>query len=586
MKTTRGKRKEQEKDLLEQLVKIRTKELERANERLFLASRVKEEFLAHMSKELRTPLNHIIDLAGLIREGGLGELATEQKSGLDSIFESSSRLRDIVDRILELCSLDIGMACFLPVRFSVADLLGKALDKVNQFAESSGVSIIARCDEDLGEITADEHKVAFIIEELLTNALKFSGQDSRIWLSAHSRKTAVPGRGAGEYLEITVADEGLGIGREDLERIFIGFEAAGPAPPENGNLGMGLALARRFVELHGGRIWADSRPGTGSTFTFIIPRDGTLPGKSAAPRIMIASGDDGFLQMISHCLKEEGYDVTMSATGQEALQSGFTHPPDLFLIDLSLKEIDGGAVCLRFKSHAGTRNVPVILILPAFTREEQLKSTRAGADGFLVKPPDLGEMLSKIRLLVDQKLDYEFLKRGYEIAVSQARTDPLTGLANLREFWEVLDREIERSRRYRRFCSIAMIDIDFFKQFNDRYGHLQGDEVLKRSAEIFREQIRTSDIVARYGGEEFIVVMPETGKDVALLVGEKLRRAFAENPFTGSVAEPGERLTISVGIATFPGDASSARELVDISDKALYRSKEGGRNRVVAWQDP
>ena len=127
-----------------------------------------------------------------------------------------------------------------------------------------------------------------------------------------------------------------------------------------------------------------------------------------------------------------------------------------------------------------------------------------------------------------------------------------------------------------------MIDIDFFKQFNDRYGHLQGDEVLKQAAEIFREHVRNSDIVARYGGEEFVVIMPETGKDLALLVGEKLRKAFADYCFPIPESAAGERLTISIGIATFAQDGDSSREIVDMADRALYRAKEGGRNRVVA----
>jgi diguanylate cyclase (GGDEF)-like protein len=159
----------------------------------------------------------------------------------------------------------------------------------------------------------------------------------------------------------------------------------------------------------------------------------------------------------------------------------------------------------------------------------------------------------------------------------------MTGLFNLRQLWLVLDRELERARRYNRFCSMAMIDIDNFKEYNDRHGHLQGDEVLKQAAEIFREQIRNSDIAARYGGEEFVVVMPETGKDLALLVGEKLRRAFAEYPFPLQDTQPGGRLTISMGIATFSQDADCARELVDKADKALYRAKREGKNRVAAW---
>jgi diguanylate cyclase (GGDEF)-like protein len=183
--------------------------------------------------------------------------------------------------------------------------------------------------------------------------------------------------------------------------------------------------------------------------------------------------------------------------------------------------------------------------------------------------------------MISQKLNYESLKKGYDIAASQARTDPLTGLFNLRQFWELLDHELGRSRRYNRSCSLAMLDVDFFKQFNDRHGHLSGDEVLKQASALFREQVRNSDIVARYGGEEFIVIMPETGKDLALLVGEKLRKAFAGHHFRPSDVCRPVRLSISIGIATFPVDADNSRALVDMADKALYRAKESGRNRVA-----
>jgi diguanylate cyclase (GGDEF)-like protein len=129
-----------------------------------------------------------------------------------------------------------------------------------------------------------------------------------------------------------------------------------------------------------------------------------------------------------------------------------------------------------------------------------------------------------------------------------------------------------------------MIDIDNFKDYNDQHGHLQGDEILKQAAVLFREQIRNSDIAVRYGGEEFVVVMPETGKELALLVGEKLCRTFAEFPFPLRETQPGGRLTISIGIATFPHDASGARELIDMADKALYLAKGEGKNRVMEWE--
>ncbi len=585
MTKRREKINRQETEILERRVKERSEELERANERLLLANQVKEEFLAHMSKDLRTPLNNIIDLAALMLERGMGELTNEQQSGLDAILESSSRLRAMVDKILGLCTVDIGMTRFMPECFPVTEVLKKTLGKLAGLAEKHGITITTRFNEDLGTITVDEHKFSFIIEELLTNALKFSSQGSRILVSARQVKHAADGDGEREFVEFTVEDQGMGIRKDDIERIFIGFEAAGSVPLENGSLGLGLALVRRFVELHDGRIWVDSNPGEGSTFTFILPKEGPLPGENATPRVMIASDDAGFLQMLSHCLKEEGYEVATATSGLEALNRGGAQPPDLFLLDLTLPGMDGYNVCLRLKAHTGAGNVPVLLVVPSLSRMEQVKSSRAGADGFLAKPPDIGEILFKIRYLITQKLNYEYLKKSYDIAFSQARTDPLTGLYNLRRFWEDLNRELERSRRYNRFCSLAMLDIDYFKQFNDRFGHLQGDEVLKQAAEIFREHIRNSDITARYGGEEFVVIMPETGKEVALLVGEKLRKAFEEYSFPLEESQPDGRLTISIGIATFPQDAAGSRELVDMADRALYRAKEEGRNRVTVWDN-
>jgi diguanylate cyclase (GGDEF)-like protein len=570
-----------DKKHLEHLVRERTDDLVRANERLLLANQVKDEFLAHMSKELRTPLNYIIDLAALMLEEAMGELNQEQRSCLDSIAESSRRLRSIVDKILELCNIDIGMTRFLPKRFPVAEILKKPLAGLHELFEDCDISVSLHYQEGLGDIVVDENKFCFILEELLTNAVKFSARGSCIRVMA--REVRVEKIGRRKYLEIKVADQGPGIPKDDMERIFVGFEKGITISPENGSLGLGLALVKRFVELHGGRIWVDSNPGEGSTFTYILPMEGPLPTNAVPSRILVADGDPGVVQMLSHFLNEEGYEVITATDGLDAINKGTNSPPDLFIIALQLAEINGIDVCLRLKSHAGIKHVPVVIVASGPAQLENIKSAQVGADGFFTKPLDVKELLPKIKSLVTQKLNYEFLKRSYEIAVFQASTDPMTGLYNQRQLWLILDRELERARRYNHLCSLAMIDIDNFKDYNDRHGHLQGDEILKHAAEIFREQIRNSDIAARYGGEEFVVVMPETGKELALLVGDKLCRAFADYPFPLRETQPGGCLTISIGIATFPRDASGARELIDMADKALYLAKGEGKNRVKGW---
>jgi diguanylate cyclase (GGDEF)-like protein len=476
------------------------------------------------------------------------------------------------------------MTHFLPKRFPIAPLLAKVVEEARKSAEDRGITIDFAFREELGPIVADENKVSFILEELLTNALKFSGSGTRIEVTVRG----VQGVDAGgrRYLEVAVTDQGPGIRRDDLERIFFGLERGIPLSPENGSFGLGLALVKRFVELHGGRIWVESSPGMGSTFTFILPTEGPLPENPPTSRVMVADDDPGFVQMLSHFLHEEGYEVIVAGDGVEALTKGVAAPPDLFIIALQLPQINGIDICLRLKSQTGTKHVPVVIVAPAPAQMDKIKSVQAGVDGFFAKPLDAKELLPKIKSLITQKLNYDLLKRSYEIAAFQASTDPLTGLFNQRQFWLVLDRELERARRYGHHFSLAMIDIDNFKEYNDRHGHVQGDEVLRQAAEMFRQNIRNSDIVARYGGEEFVVIMPETGKELALLVGDKLCRALAEHPFPLQDTQPGGRLTISMGIATFPRDAVIGHDLVEMADRALYRAKNAGKNRVEAWDGP
>ncbi|MFO8047802.1 MAG: sensor domain-containing diguanylate cyclase [Desulfosudaceae bacterium] len=161
------------------------------------------------------------------------------------------------------------------------------------------------------------------------------------------------------------------------------------------------------------------------------------------------------------------------------------------------------------------------------------------------------------------------------------RKDELTGLYNRRYFFERFEREIYRSRRYRRTISLLMVDIDHFKEYNDTFGHLRGDRALKSLAGIFLDNLRKIDVVARYGGEEFLVLLPETRKADALIVGEKLRRAVEEFDFSEDVKEASpSRLTITVGVTSVPDEANEPLLALDIADKALYLGKAQGRNQV------
>ena len=166
-----------------------------------------------------------------------------------------------------------------------------------------------------------------------------------------------------------------------------------------------------------------------------------------------------------------------------------------------------------------------------------------------------------------------------------ALTDELTGLYNIRHLKRVMSEEVKRSIRYERPLSFIMLDIDFFKIYNDQHGHPRGDEVLRILSGLLQQNTRDVDTVFRYGGEEFSVIIPEVGKHEAYRMAERIRRVIQEHLFPYEEDQPGGNLTVSIGVANLPDDAMEGDELIDMADRALYRAKQGGRNRVNLY-DP
>lgn len=197
----------------------------------------------------------------------------------------------------------------------------------------------------------------------------------------------------------------------------------------------------------------------------------------------------------------------------------------------------------------------------AFNREDRIFFKKVGLE---------------IAKVLDKSLLFQHTK---ELSI----TDDLTGLYNRRYFNQRFEREVQRAKRYRRPLSIIMVDIDYFKNYNDINGHLLGDEVLKKVAYLIESNLRKADIIARYGGEEFVILLPEIDKSHADQVAEKLRRTIELKHFPKEQYQPNKNLTISMGLATLPDDSTNSRELIEFADRALYRAKAEGRNRVVAY---
>ncbi len=238
------------------------REIEDKSRQLEAASRHKSEFLANMSHELRTPLNAIIGFSEVLNERMFGELNEKQSEYLKDIYASGQHLLSLINDILDLSKIEAGRMELEATDFDLPSAIDNALTLVRERATRRGITLGRTIDDRLGPLRGDERKVKQVLLNLLSNALKFTPEGGRIDVSAHPQDGAA---------EIAVADTGVGIAPEDQEAIFEEFRQLGTADKKVEGTGLGLALSRRFIELHGGRIWVKSEVGHGSTFTFTLP---------------------------------------------------------------------------------------------------------------------------------------------------------------------------------------------------------------------------------------------------------------------------------------------------------------------------
>ncbi len=287
-------------------------------------------------------------------------------------------------------------------------------------------------------------------------------------------------------------------------------------------------------------------------------------------------------------LESVGYQVVIAVDGADALQRIGEESPDLILLDVMMPKMNGFQVCRRLKSLDSTRFIPIIMVTALNEVEDKVQGIEAGADDFISKPFNKLELLARVKSLLRIKHLHDELElkiKELEIAQSKliqlAITDGLTGLHNYRYFKEQLSQEITRAKRHNTNVSIAMIDIDYFKNYNDTHGHPAGDLILKTIADLLRNNIRKIDVAARYGGEEFALILAETDKQAAGFVANKIKNLIERQKFDYEETQPNGKLTISMGIATFPEDAMTPDELVKMADQRLYCAKKAGRNRVV-----
>ena len=336
--------------------------------------------------------------------------------------------------------------------------------------------------------------------------------------------------------------------------------------------------------------------------------------------ILLVDDEENIRKTVGVDLSEKGYDVTLAGSGEEAIKKLGKSKFDVVITDLNMDGLSGIQVLERTKKMSPETMVMIFTshsdLLPA------IEALRLGVDDYMLKSADKEELSFRVKYCLEKlelrrqiekrsddvqkaifKLESEVEKRRFaekELVENRKKLiekneelkkisirDGLTEIYNRRYFHQHFEREWKRSIRDKKPISLIMIDIDFFKLFNDTYGHLAGDDCLKQVAKALDNLIqRPADLFARYGGEEFVAVLPGTDVEGSIQLAEEMRKAVEALKIKHTSSDISAHITISLGVATiFPDSKSSSNMLIDRADKVLYKVKRTGRNQVKSDND-
>lgn len=301
--------------------------------------------------------------------------------------------------------------------------------------------------------------------------------------------------------------------------------------------------------------------------------------ESRKPRVLVVDDSRANLAMISNLLEDEA-EVVTAPNGVVALETATSQSFELILLDVVMPEMDGFEVCRRLKMRAQTADIPVIFVTALNDELDETHGLSLGAVDYITKPYKPAIIKARVaNHLLLRKTTAELQKANQELA-RLATTDPLTGICNRRQFFDLATAEFDRCTQNETSLSALIIDLDRFKSINDSYGHAVGDEVLKSTVAVFTQVLGEDTLLGRIGGEEFAVLLPAVSLSDATRIAEDLRTAAADQPL--SSADNGLRISISVGAAAIKSSDAGVEDLLKRADRALYQAKQSGRNCVQA----
>jgi diguanylate cyclase (GGDEF)-like protein len=572
--------------------------------RLKEVDRLKDEFLSNTSHELRTPLNGIIGLTESLIDGAAGAINKKLAEDLSIVVSSARRLANLVNDILDFSRLKHRSLVLQKKAVDLRSLTDVVLNLSRPLVGKKKLEIVNAIEPGLPPVEADEERLQQIMYNLLGNAVKFT-LSGLIKVSAEVKD---------DRLVVRVADTGIGIPGEKIEGIFGSFvQGEGSVARTYGGAGLGLAITKDLVELHGGKIWVESTAGKGSTFFFTLPLSGEKLVKPssgpvqvfAAPKpelewkdspvqqdipeagdfhILVVDDDPVSRQVLINHLSMQNYTISEASSGDETLKAfEEDNDFDLILLDIMMPGMSGYEVCREIRKCCPAYELPIIFLTAKNQVNDLVTGFISGANDFITKPVSKSELLARVNthlhlLEVTRNLEQKVEKRTHELKKKNdelqdaykkveevSLSDPLTELRNRRYLQKFIQPDIAKVQRDyedwlrdRKIPLPAMnnlvfliLDLDHFKRVNDTYGHRAGDRVLKQLGEILRRECRKADILVRWGGEEFLIVSRFTGWDQTRLLAERLRRSLENHRFDLGGGKMLKR-TCSIGFASYP----------------------------------
>jgi len=408
---------------LETKVKERTTELQQTNEELLRATRLKDEFLANMSHELRTPLNAILGITEGLQEQVYGDINARQLKALQTIESSSYHLLELINDILDLAKIEAGHIELERNPTSISHLCQSSMSFVKQQAMQKRIQLDIKLQLNLPHLFVDERRIRQVLINLLNNAVKFTPTGGQITLEVTRLPTAlntdIPP--VQQYLRISVIDTGIGISPENIKKLFQPFIQIDSAlNRQYEGTGLGLALAKRMVELHGGKVGLTSEFGVGSCFMIDLPYtfsselsssnqlesnlliDSPSISEAHSPSSLILLVEDNEANIITTAsyLEVKGYRVLLAKNGQEAIALAKSDQPDIILMDIQMPVMDGLEATKQIRLDPDLINVPIIAMTALAMTGDREKCLKAGVNEYLTKPVKLKQLANTIQQLL------------------------------------------------------------------------------------------------------------------------------------------------------------------------------------------